>query len=120
MDSGITIFRNLNNLKDTIRIKNLLKVKYISVSGDLLACSNLDNYLYVYKLNNGIPSSRIFRKKYDNEIGAVYLDSTKLYLSGVNGLTVMAVNKDRIDSITFDNRVRNIITFTWQGWTIFL
>jgi O-antigen ligase len=99
LDSGLTIFENPSSLYRVYRNNIFSKFKRVFADSDLVLFFSPDSGLQFFKLNNGIPESKLYSFKPRFSVNSVFYLNRLLYLSGDNGIKTYVVTKDSVHLI---------------------
>lgn len=111
-DSGITVFKNPENLNDIVRYSNFFNGNKIYVDSTFLVFYAPSRNISLYKINNGLPGKLYFQYNSPVNMDYVFYTEGKLFVSGADGLKLFAA-----DSTGFklqDNNIGLSNLFNWE------
>lgn len=103
-DSGLTVFKSLENPKDTARFTSAKEVKSSFVAPNFMAYYTADCDLIVYSLKNYLPYKIIYSEKIKSSFSTLYGDENSLLVSTDNSLKLFRIQNDSLKYIT-ENKV---------------
>ncbi len=114
-DSGLTVFKNPENPDIFSRFGKINKSKSLAVSGKYLSIYNFEKQnLEVYKLNNYLPGKLIYQKHFDVKYLGMWLDDSKLFLDGNEGLQIYDLTNN-LSVVSEAPELKNIVGFKLTG-----
>ncbi len=109
VDSGLTIFKDPENLKSKITLPQFSGMKNISVDSTLFAGFDpIKNALSIYSVKGGIPTERIDSVKIKSGFGFIWINDNTIYLQDENEFGKYSIQNNKIVK-TASADLKNII-----------
>ena len=105
-DSGLTIFKNPENPKDSIRVKSLINYTSIFVDSSYLIIANPEGDVKVFKLNNALPEKNTFITDSSKFSFISYLNHY-IFTINANGLKIAQLDSTGIHNIQDLNEIKS-------------
>lgn len=93
-DSGLTVFKNPENLRDTIRYNKLKKFTNLFLDSTRMILYSAPRQVSIISLDNGLPANLISEFKDDADIDDIFYIDNKLFISDAQGLKLYDVTKN--------------------------
>lgn len=91
-DSGLTVFKNPENLKDTVRYGNLSRYTSFYCDSTRLVLYSAPRKMTIIKLENGLPADPAINFTDDANIDYVFYTDGKLFVSDAHGLKLFDIS----------------------------
>ncbi len=104
-DSGITIFKNPENLKDTVKFSGINGFVNVYVDSSRMVLYKQPDVVKVINLQNYLPTNKSFEFKDSSKIDFVYSLHNKIFISDAAGLKLLSTDSS---GIHFLDEVKNI------------
>ena len=91
-DSGLTIFKEPDNLKDFVHYGNFHMGNTMYIDSTFFVIYSPAKNISIYKLNNGLPVKSLYKYKSAVDINYVFYKKKKLFVSDAEGLKLFNVD----------------------------
>ena len=109
VDSGLTIFKDPENLKSKITLPQFSGMKNVSVDSSLFAGFDpIKNALYVYSVKGGIPTERIDSVRIKSGFGFIWINNNAIYFQNEIEFGKYTIQNSKIVKTAFAD-LRNIV-----------
>lgn len=121
-DSGLTVFKNPADIKDSIRFGKITEVsKIYPDSSTLLTYSIKKNELKLYEMKNMLPSGKAITYKENDKFDVVAYEKGKIFIANKEGLSILQNSiQNPFKRIYFNKELKNIYMTEARGDTLFL
>lgn len=121
-DSGMTIFRNPNNLNDRLRYKNELGSDFekVFVDSSYIVLFTKFKDLTIIPIENKLPGKSIITKKLSDKSELIYYKDSKLIISENNGLNLYSIQTDKIVVTDKNDKIADAFTATESNNKLFV
>jgi len=121
-DSGMTIFRNPNNLNDRLRYKNELgsDLEKVFVDSSYIALFSKFKDLTIIPMENKLPGKSIITKKLSDKSELIYYKDSKLMISENNGLNLYTIQNGKIVVADKNDKIADAFTATESSEKLFI
>lgn len=98
-DSGLTVFRNPNDLKDKIRFKEKIGTENekIFVDSSFIVFFSRSKELQIFSLKDYLPDENIIKQKLSDQSDLIFYKDEKFIVSEKEGLKLYAINSGKIE-----------------------
>lgn len=111
-DSGITIFRNPLNMKDTLRYNNLVNFQILNIDKKYMSLSSFYDTVCVYTLQHGIPNREIFRRHINSTVATAFTVDNNLFICTTEWLERYRIDSSTVTFIEKRNDLGGILDFS--------
>lgn len=114
VDSGLTIFKNPDNLKMKVTMPRFAGIKSIGIDSSLFAGFDpIKGTLYIYKLENGLPSAMIDSVSIKSGFCFIWINDNFIYLQDENEFGKYALQNNKIVK-TASADLKNIVELFFE------
>jgi hypothetical protein len=111
-DSGLTIFKDPDNINDSVRFGNLRNGNTMYVDSTIFVIYAPPRNIALYKINNGLPGKLLYDYKSSVDIDYVFYNERKLFVSDAEGLKLFNVDSTGLKML--DKNKSMIDLFSWD------
>jgi O-antigen ligase len=111
-DSGLTVFRSLDNLIDRVNFPEIKNVGSCFVGANYFACYNTDKNLLVYSLKDSLPNKIIYTEKDESGSGVLFGNANSFLFGINNGLKLYNVINDSVKLIKENAEIKGAYRFS--------
>ena len=111
-DSGLTVFKEPGNLKDTVRYGNSYKGYTVYADSAYLVIFSPTKDISLFKLNNGLPGKLLYEYKDTVNINYVFYNKRKLFVNDAKGLKLFNVDSTGLKLL--DENRKLVDLFSWD------
>ncbi|MHB8904531.1 MAG: O-antigen ligase family protein [Melioribacteraceae bacterium] len=121
-DSGLTIFRNPNNLKDRIRFTEKVGTdnENIFVDSSFVVLFSKSKVMNLFSLKNYLPDKLIITKKFSEQSDIIFYKDSKLIIAEKNGLKLFSIDAGKIIVSDVNTNVNDAFTASESGGKLFI
>jgi O-antigen ligase len=121
-DSGLTVFKNPANIKDSIRFGKITEVsKIFPDSTTLLTYSIKKNELKLYDMINMLPAGKPITYKENDKFDVIAYQKGKIFIENKEGLSILQNSiQTPFERIYLNKELKNIYMTETRGDTLFL
>ena len=111
-DSGLTVFKEPDNLKDFVRYRNFHNGNTMYVDSTFFIFYSPLRNISLYKLNNGLPGKLLYQYKSAVNIDYAFYNKRKLFVSDAKGLKLFNVDSTGLKPLDENKNLSKL--FTWD------
>ncbi len=119
LDSGLTIFKDPLNLKDTLRLDSYHGSSAICVDSNYLVMYQPPNKLNILSLQNGLPGKEVLNYTDNTNIDRFFYINKKLLISDKKGLKLFSIDNDSLTLLDQNNSISRIYTWNFSDNGLF-
>ncbi len=118
-DSGLTVFKNPENLKDSLRFSNLNKYTNLFADSSNLILYSAPRKISLVKLEKGLPADTTFNFTDDSDIDDVFFTDKKLFISDAHGLKLFKITSDGLSLLDKNSSLGKLFHWDQNGNKLF-
>ncbi|MCU7493945.1 MAG: hypothetical protein HF314_03115 [Ignavibacteria bacterium] len=118
-DSGLTVLSDPENLSKRSRFPEINKIKRITADSLHLAIFDDNDCLSVYKLNDGLPSEKIFSRSYKTAYGFMQFIGSNLFFIDDNELRLFHTGADNVTLVDSNKSLKALWMYSLSGQRLF-
>lgn len=121
-DSGLTVFRNPNDLKDKIRFEKIIgnENEKIFVDSSFIVFFSRSKELQIFSLKDYLPDEDIIKQKLSDQSDLIFYKEGKLIIAEKEGLKLYAINSGKIEITDVNKDLLSAIAATESGEKLFV
>lgn len=118
-DSGLTVFKDPENLKNFARINNFDRSSNFYVDSTFLIVYFKQNQIKIFSLKNFLPEKQIVDYKDESKIDFIFYTGKKLFISDNSGLKLFSIDSLGINLLDQDNSLSKLFYWSSAGGKLF-
>jgi len=119
IDSGVTIFKDPENLKDTVRIPSLCQESKIKVDSSTFSKASFKK-LEVFKLKDNIPQQKIVQQNFDPSFSLLEKINDKYFIVENGYLAVYELANDSLNFYASNKEIQKPCAVAFSGDSVFV
>jgi O-antigen ligase len=118
-DSGLTVFRNPIDLRDTVRFKDEIDYSYVAADSNYLVLHSLAKGVKIYQLKNNLPSEELAFPNLVGKLNFAQLIDGNVLFSDDSGYKLFSPSSNETKTINSESLPQDIIRVVHEDGKLF-